>query len=609
MKLYTNFDNFINEAKVMKQKDTAKIAQKLASALSKADGKEFTISKDSLDAGGWDLDMDGEEFAGGTYFIGDAGEIVNAATSNDVYGHMDDSEAELVKKIKKGKFAKYRATESVVNEASLSGIEFGNDDDIHPTKFKPLTTSLKKNKVKMEVEKEEGYHGYPEVKLTGKRKDIEKVLADVWGPDSISDYEDYFESKVNEARFKKGQYIKATADSDDFDGDVYDVTNDVDGSTIYKDSSFEIYGINRNEVILWSDEDEVEYSIDPDDLKHFVKESLDIELNEALKSSKLRNLIDIRQGGKQLMQGIYGLAKVALDKVTDDMVITNSNPVEVYKKAKTYGNVLVFWISRNEKENPYTPRNSYGGKDIIPGNTLLAVSNGKNEMFDNHAAYTREYVDGKQRSKTTRSLKNRGRYPGSKDTVGIDKSHSSWSGTGLGNIKRIAEVSDECYIINLDAVRDRLSTSNKVSQRFSQKADATAFDNPKDIKQANITKYQSILAQRADNPDKIDKQVKEIIEDAHQFLMAGLAKKEMGDYNELSIGKDPKGRDIKPRDLTNYISNILSDYQGYVSAYVNAKTEEEKYGTSSDWYKRDAKRKALELKQRMAKWDNKNIVR
>ena len=89
--------------------------------------------------------------------------------------------------------------ESVVNETSLSGIEFGNDDDIHPTKFKPLTTSLKKNKVKMEVEKEEGDHGYPEVKLTGKREDIEKVLADVWGPDSISDYEDYFESVVNES--------------------------------------------------------------------------------------------------------------------------------------------------------------------------------------------------------------------------------------------------------------------------------------------------------------------------------------------------------------------------------------------------------------------------
>ena len=84
--------------------------------------------------------------------------------------------------------------ESAVTEASLSGIEFGNDDDIHPTKFKPLVQSLKKNRVKMEVEKEEGDHGYPEVKLIGKRKDIEKVLADIWGPDAIDDYEDYFES-------------------------------------------------------------------------------------------------------------------------------------------------------------------------------------------------------------------------------------------------------------------------------------------------------------------------------------------------------------------------------------------------------------------------------
>ena len=105
MKLYTNFDNFINEAMVMKQKDTAKIARKLAAALSKADGKEFSISKNSLDAGGFDLDMDGDEYAGGTYFIGDAGEIVNAATRNDVYGHIDDSEAELVKKLKKAKFS------------------------------------------------------------------------------------------------------------------------------------------------------------------------------------------------------------------------------------------------------------------------------------------------------------------------------------------------------------------------------------------------------------------------------------------------------------------------------------------------------------------------
>ena len=262
MKLYTNFDNFINEAKVMKQKDTAKIAKKLAAALSKADGKEFTISKNSLDAGGFDLDMDGDEYAGGTYFIGDAGEIVNAATHNDVYGNIDDSEAELVKTIKKGKFAKYRATES-------------------------------------------------------------------------------------------------------------------------------------------------------------------LELNEALASSKLRGLIDIKKGGKELIKGIYGLAKVALDKVTDDMIISNSNPVEVYKKAKTFGNVIVFWISRNEKENEYAP-SSGRYVEMIPGNCLLAVSNGKNEMFQNDSIWNRnsDTIGGK---KNTRRLKNMGKYPGSKDTVGVNKSHNQYS--------------------------------------------------------------------------------------------------------------------------------------------------------------------------------------
>jgi hypothetical protein len=443
MKLYTNFDNFINEAKVMKQKDTAKIAKKLAAALSKADGKEFTISKNSLDSGGFDLDMDGDEYAGGTYFIGDAGEIVNAATHNDVYGHMDDSEAELVKTIKKGKFAKYRATES-------------------------------------------------------------------------------------------------------------------------------------------------------------------LELNEALASSKLRGLIDIKKGGKELIKGIYGLAKVALDKVTDDMIISNSNPVEVYKKAKTFGNVIVFWISRNEKENEYAP-SSGRYVEMIPGNCLLAVSNGKNEMFQNDSIWNRnsDTIGGK---KNTRRLKNMGKYPGSKDTVGVNKSHNQYSGTGLGNIKRIAEMSDECYIINLDTLRASLSTDDKTSARAEAKSGATALTNPKKIKEDNLTRYNDILAKKADNPDKIDKKVKEIIEDAHQFLMAGLAKKELGNYNELTIGKDPKGREIRPRDLTNYIANILSDYQGYVSAYVNMKTEEEKFGSSSSWYMRDAKRKALELKQRMAKWDNKNIV-
>lgn len=86
------------------------------------------------------------------------------------------------------------------------------------------------------------------------------------------------ESVVNEAKFKKGQYIKAKSSSDKFTGDIYDRTNEVDGSEIEKGEEFEIYEIGKDEVILWSDEYQVEYSIDPEDLKYFIKESV---VNEA----------------------------------------------------------------------------------------------------------------------------------------------------------------------------------------------------------------------------------------------------------------------------------------------------------------------------------------
>ena len=107
------------------------------------------------------------------------------------------------------------------------------------------------------------------------------------------------ESVVNEAKFKKGQYIKAKKDSDNFDGDVYDKTNDVDGSEILKNSSFEIYEIGKDEVILWSDADEVEYSIDPDDLKNFVKESVVNEAKAVKVTKKEWPYVEFKIGSKK----------------------------------------------------------------------------------------------------------------------------------------------------------------------------------------------------------------------------------------------------------------------------------------------------------------------
>tara|TARA_R100001463_G_scaffold12891_1_gene34595 strand:- start:348 stop:599 length:252 start_codon:yes stop_codon:yes gene_type:complete len=63
-------------------------------------------------------------------------------------------------------------------------------DTIDP-KSKGLAKLLEKNKVKMEILKMRGPSGWPEVELTGKREDLETVLADSeygWGDTELAEY-------------------------------------------------------------------------------------------------------------------------------------------------------------------------------------------------------------------------------------------------------------------------------------------------------------------------------------------------------------------------------------------------------------------------------------
>jgi len=61
-------------------------------------------------------------------------------------------------------------------------------------------------------------------------KDIKKIMK------NIKKFESF---EVNE-KFREGQFIKSKVDSDKFSGDVYDVTNDVDGTEIDKGMTFRV---------------------------------------------------------------------------------------------------------------------------------------------------------------------------------------------------------------------------------------------------------------------------------------------------------------------------------------------------------------------------------
>jgi hypothetical protein len=95
---------FGNRAGLTKE-ETLKIAQKVADAISKVEGSKCTVNKKSVDEDSFDLDIDGEEYAGGSYNLYDNGNIVNHAIGNAVkepiYGNWkkDDVNA-IAKKIK-----------------------------------------------------------------------------------------------------------------------------------------------------------------------------------------------------------------------------------------------------------------------------------------------------------------------------------------------------------------------------------------------------------------------------------------------------------------------------------------------------------------------------
>jgi hypothetical protein len=115
--------NFGKPAGLSKE-ETLKIAQKVADAISKVEGSKCTVNKKSVDEDSFDLDIDGEEYAGGSYNLYDNGNIVNHAIGNAVkepiYGNWkkDDVNA-MIKKIK--------AIESQLNE---SEVEISGDFEI-----------------------------------------------------------------------------------------------------------------------------------------------------------------------------------------------------------------------------------------------------------------------------------------------------------------------------------------------------------------------------------------------------------------------------------------------------------------------------------------------
>ena len=323
-------------------------------------------------------------------------------------------------------------------------------------------------------------------------------------------------------------------------------------------------------------------------------------LNEAINSSILRSVLSNGREGKQgkknlsmLAKGFYGLSKVALDKIEDeDFIISN----DVSKIFKNYGGSshVLFFISDNEKENPYydTKNSSWNDYKIVPGGGIvLAAMSGDRQFYRNEWS---RWSGGRVWSKDKK---------GDEGQIGINHKYRGWGASGLSNGKRIAEMSDRVIVLNLELIRQKYSTDQLRNARAEAKAGATAFKSDKDFKDGNMARYHKILADKAASLP-LDKMVSDAIEKLSKQIADGLAKGEKTRYQEIKIGESPKGREVKARDASQHMSNILDDYARYVDYIRQAEESEARYGERESYYERESKNYAKRVKEKIDKIDS-----
>lgn len=323
-------------------------------------------------------------------------------------------------------------------------------------------------------------------------------------------------------------------------------------------------------------------------------------LNEAIKSSILRTVLSNGREGKQakknlsqLAKGFYNLSKVALDKIEDeDFIISN----DVSKIFKNYGGSshVLFFISDNEKENPYYDHNNGSWNDykMVPGGGIvLAAMSGDRQFYANEWS---RWAGARSWSKEKK---------GDVDQIGINHKYRGWGASGLNNGKRIAEMSDRVIVINLELIRQKYSTQQLRDARKAAKADATAFKSDKDFRDANRNRYHKILADKAASLP-LDKMVSDAIDKLAKQISDGLKKGEKTRYQEIKIGESPKGKEVKAKDASQHMSNILDDYSRYVDYIRQAEESEARYGEKESYYERESKNYAKQIKERINKIDS-----
>ena len=612
-------------------KDAADLIAKAISKIDKVKAEVHDMDYADGKGAGFEISMDGEKYDGGSYDVRPNGDVVNVAIGNSfpnaVYTKIGDKNLnQIIKNIKKFESV---VTEKFVKEFDKAVLDAETEKDVlkvypdaefYVGKSSHFFGQLEKNLFFKAYYAKYYQEDYGK-KIKGDFK-ITTIYSEkgsryvnlyvhesaIVEKDDAGTHLDNLESIVGKARdffaigkeLDKGGYKKKYFYSDTM---APSYTIEIDG--------FKFAIINKKYVDK-GDREVGDIAIGLlENMNTNIKNNLDMKntlnifesfsnfldfnlLNESFKSMRFAELFmststysGDKKFNKELVKAFYNRTKINLQKVEDEDLLT-IDPVTAYKNKTP--NTIVFYISDNEKENPYAPYDTYSSNKRIPGGGyLLAMGTGKNEFLGvQWSRYSQE-----------RSL-SRVDKGDSYSSVGISKKYKGWDATGLYNVKRIAEVADRAVVINVELLQQKYSTAELRSSRENARKGATAFKSDKAFKDENQARYREILNNKAAKLP-LDKMVKDAIDVLAKQLSDGLSKGEMTKYNEIKIGTDPRGREVKAKDASSHMTSILDDYARYVDYIRQAEESEARYGDRESYYERESKAYAKRIKDKIKK--------
>ena len=144
--------------------ETKKVAETLAKAISKKDGVKCTVNLKTLEEDSFDLDVDGEEYEGGSYNIYNDESVRNMAAEGEKYGTVKSTVEDFIKGLKK-------PVKEATEEESAGGEVFEIGDFIHFKKLNKtgMVTKISGDKITIKT---------PQGPSTGDISDVQVLYQD-----------------------------------------------------------------------------------------------------------------------------------------------------------------------------------------------------------------------------------------------------------------------------------------------------------------------------------------------------------------------------------------------------------------------------------------------